>query len=127
MIEVEFTPESCEDVARALKALKPSNLLKGELEPFAREVGMQAGKYAPPVAGSTYIRTGHLGRNWFTQVLDPLSVRVGNLAVYAGWVHGEEQAEWHGRHGWRRLFDTGRDMLSGFIHRIGRKIDLIWK
>ncbi len=96
MIEAEIDPLDLIEFELDMSRLQMEHLLEGELEPFARAVGMSAGKYAPPVPESTYVRTENLSRSWYSKLLNKSSVEVGNLAFYAGWVHGGEQVPWHG-------------------------------
>ena len=132
MIEAEIDPRDLLEFNLDMDALKAAELLKGELGPFAKSVGVFAGKYAPPVPESTYVRTGHLDRNWYYKLLDRLSVEVGNLAFYAGYVHGDIegydlQVPWHGEHGWRRLKEEGEKSLKAFMRKLEEKIERIWK
>lgn len=46
-------------------------------------------KYPPPPAGSTYVRTGELGRKW-RGVGTPDRVRIENPMPYAGYVEGDD-------------------------------------
>ena len=127
MIEAEIDPRDLREFMLDMDALHLERLLEGELGPFAKAVGVAAGKYPPPVSGSTYIRTHNLDRNWYYKLLSALSVEVGNLAVYAGYVHGHEQVDFHAAHGWRRLFEMGDTMLENFIEKLIRKAERIWK
>ena len=132
MIEAEIDPHDLLEFNLDMDRLKTAELLEGELGPFAKSVGMFAGKYPPPVPESTYVRTGHLSESWYWRLLSPVSVEVGNLAFYAGYVHGDIegydlQVPWHGEHGWRRLKEEGEKSLVAFIRRMQEKIERIWK
>jgi len=127
MIEAEIDPRDLLEFNLDMDRLKTEELLKGELGPFARSVGVFAGKYPPPVLDSTYIRTHHLDRSWYYKLLSPVSVEVGNLAFYAGYVHGREQVPWHGEHGWRRLREEGQKSLVAFMRRMSEKAARIWR
>lgn len=128
MIEAEIDPRDLIEFNLDMDRLKLEKLLEGELGPFAKSVIGYAGKYPPPVEGSTYIRTGNLDRSWYYKLLDRLSIEVGNMAFYAGYVHGdEEQVPWHGEHGWRRLREEGEKTLIAFIRKMEEKIDRIWR
>lgn len=127
MIEAEIDPQDLREFYLDMDRLELENLLEGELGPFAQSVGVATGKYPPPVPGSAYERTGHLDRNWYYKLLSRLSVEVGNLATYAGYVHGREQVPWHEAHGWRRLIEWGESGLVAFVEKMKRKIDQIWR
>ena len=60
MIEAEIDPRDLLEFNLDMDRLKLEKLLEGELGPFAKQVGVFAGKYPPPVEGSTYVRTHHL-------------------------------------------------------------------
>ena len=127
MIEAEIEPDDLRSLNIAFKGLIPAEILKGELAPFAKQVGIVAGKYPPPVPSSRYVRTHHLDRSWYFRLLSPESVEVGNLATYAGWVHGPQQVDYHGAHGWRRLFEIADSMIIAFVRKIEAKVDRIWR
>ena len=128
MIEAEIDPRDLRELLFDLDQLQTEELLKGELEPFARSVGKFAGKYPPPVPDSTYERKQHLQSSWYTRLLSPVSVEVGNLAHYAGWVHDvREQVPWHGEHGWRRLQEEVDKSIVAFMRKMLEKIERIWK
>ena len=127
MIEAEIPPEDLRELMLDLKGLRPEHLFKGHMGPFVKEIGMQTGKYPPPMADSAYVRTGHLGRSWYYNVIDSLSAEVGNLAIYAGWVHGPKQVDYHGAHGWRRLYEMGDKTMKAFVRKMEERIDRIWR
>lgn len=127
MIEAYIDPDDLRELTLDLARLKPENLLKGELLHFATTVGITAGKYAPNFPGNTYVRTGHLGRSWYSHALGDLAAEVGNLAIYAGWVHGPQQVAIHRAHGWRRLFEMGEEMLDDFVKKIADRAGEIWQ
>ena len=126
MIEAEIDPRDLIEFNLDMDRLQMEELLEGELAPFAKAVGMSTGKYPPEVSGSTYVRTENLSRNWYTKLLDKRSVEVGNLAFYAGYVHGREQVPWHGEHGWRELHEIGESSIVSFMRRIAEKAARIW-
>jgi len=67
-----------------------------------------------------------LGQQWRQQVTEN-SVTIENLASYAPFVHGEQQAGFHGSWGWKKLKETTIDMLpvivAGIEAQIRRIID----
>jgi hypothetical protein len=127
MIEGEIDPRDLRELYFDLDALQVEELMEGELAPFAKAVGMHAGRYPDPVPDSDYIRTGNLSRSWYTKLLSRVSVEVGNLAVYAGYVHDiDDQVPWHGEHGWRRLQEDAEKTIVSFMRRMMEKIERIW-
>ena len=126
MINAEIDPRDLREFQVAMRGLHPRKLFKGEWLPFVRAVSVETGHYPPDFPGNTYSRTGNLGRNWRYAVLSPLSAEVGNAAIYAGYVHGQEQVSVHASHGWRRLFEIGDKRLAAFIEKIAAKVSRLW-
>lgn len=62
--------------------------------------------YAPPPAGSKYIRTGNLGANWALARKGTTGVEFQNMTGYAGYVVGDEKG---GTQAW---FHQGRWWLA---------------
>ena len=127
MIEAEFDSLEIKMLLQDLKGLRPENLLKGELAPFALAVGKQIGRYPPDFPGNTYRRTQHLSRNWYYELIDPLAIELGNLARYAGWVHGPKQVSLHAGHGWKRLFEEAPKYVAAFLRKIATKAGRKWR
>ena len=84
-------------------------------EASLRMVGELA-RYPSPPSGSTYRRTGTLGRAW-TQQGAALHYVVGNNVRYATYVQGPEQA-WMHRGRWR----TADEVAQGSVEQIARDI-----
>ena len=126
MIEVQFEPRDIVGLDLAMKRLDAKVLLQGEWNPFMVRFIELVGKYPPDFAGNTYKRTGHLGRSWTKQVVDPLTARIGNDAIYAGWVQGHEQMAYHAGHGWQDAFERAKDLIWHLIEKIGDKAERIW-
>ena len=122
MISVEIDPDDLRELMKDLKALRPDNLVKPNLDPMGKKIIQIAGKYPPP---SGYPRTGHLGRSWIHQVFG-LDLKIGNLASYAGWVHGQEQITVHRNRGWKRVFEVMEEQVSKLLDKIQKEIDKLW-
>lgn len=73
--------------------------------------------------GSTggYKTSEQLGQQWRQQVAAD-SVTIENLASYAPFVHGKEQAGFHGDRGWRKLTETAREMIPRIVAGIEAQI-----
>ncbi len=54
----------------------------------------------------------NLQASWRVIERDAWSVVVGTPVSYAGYVVGEEQARFHADHGWRKLSDVAREVVS---------------
>ncbi len=123
MIKASFKPGQIKELHKDLDAMRPKKLLKRRLDPLAKEVIEHAGAYPPPVSGSQ--RTGHLRREWFYE-LHGLDAEIGNLASYAGYVHGDEQTSVHKRHGWKQIMDVAVDEVDNLIKKLMTKIGRMW-
>ena len=123
MIEAQFDPRQLAELNRDLQALHPKKLVGPELDPMGRRIIKTAEVYPAPVGG---IRTGHLGRSWYHRLYG-LDLTIGNLAVYAGYVHGEEQTARHAQTGWKRVFDVAVDEASKLLKKLEDKAVAIWR
>jgi len=122
MITAEIRPKDLKEFNKDMKALRPKELLKGELGPFAVGVIREVAQYPRP---SGYPRTGHLGRSWYHRLYG-LDVTIGNSAIYAGYVQGEEQLAHHGAQGWKRLMDVAVTRMDKLIKHIMSKMERLW-
>ena len=67
-----------------------------------------------PVKGGGYkdlANSERLGTQW-TIERQGYNTLIGNRASYAGWVHGDGQADYMGRIGWRKLFEVADENLE---------------
>ena len=125
MIEAEVNPRDLMEFHLAVDGLDPDKLLQGEWLPFLRGIHYDIKPYPPMLPKQKYKRTGHLGNSWEYEVLNPRAAEIGNVARYAGYVQGVEQAAIHtGR--WKRLVDVGERALEEFLERLAKKVDRIW-
>ena len=123
MIEAYIDPKDLKEFHKDMRDLHPKRLLSRELDPLGRSVIRKGGVY-PPSSG--YPRTGHLGRSWWYDVMGT-DLEVGNAAIYAGWVHGEEQLSYHALRGWKRVYGIMVDETSKLLKRLERKVDKLWR
>lgn len=123
MIEIYIEPTDLREFNHDMRDLHPKRLLRHELGSLGRHVIRKAGQYPPP---SGYPRTGHLGRSWY-HVVKGTELEIGNLAVYAGWVHGEEQLSYHKLRGWKKVYGIMIDEASKLLKRLERKVDRLWR
>lgn len=83
----------------ALKALEKLTKLEDGLTADFAEWGQETldgdlygtSNYAPPLAGSKYVRTGNLGSNWGLRRPGKMSVAFVNNSDYAGYVVGDSE------------------------------------
>ncbi len=136
MITAEIDPKDILWLENIGTKLDAKFLLEGEWEPFLTRVVDVAGKYPPDFPGNTYVRTFRLLGSWEQEVLTPLSARIGNAALSAGYpseyygrsVHGHpnEQLPLHVTHGWKSLFTVGSKHLDFLAQKLWEKIERIW-
>ena len=124
MIKVTIDPKDLRELRKDLKALYPKKLVGRDLDPLGKSIIKIAGEYPPPV--STSKRTGKLGRSWYHTVFG-LDLKIGNLASFAGYVHGKEQTQVHARHGWKKVFQVATTELDKLIKKLEKKVDKLWK
>lgn len=107
---VQFTlrVENEKEVKRIFRRL-PGLLrrhLKRAMETSVKYIRGEADDYPPPPEGSSYTRTGTLGRRWTTRVESPVgSVRgiLDNPTSYAPYVQGDEDQAWMHVGRWRTI------------------------
>lgn len=83
-----------EEALRKLVAIEPERVAAEPLRKAALALAARLAVYPSPPSGSTYRRTGTLGRAW-TQQGAGLRYVVGNNVRYATYVQGPDQAQVH--------------------------------
>lgn len=82
-------------------------------------VQAKAQVYPPQSSGSTYRRTGTLGRKWDTEVRPMggmITAIVDNPTEYADWVKGKtKQTRVHKANGWPSILDDAKASLPEII------------
>jgi hypothetical protein len=90
--------------SRAARFGRAEQIVQDEMEEAAYRVFGVAARalqqYPPPIAGSSYIRSGDLGRGWdrdphFRIGRGGIGVSLSNPVAYAGLVQGPRQAKIH--------------------------------
>lgn len=105
-----------EETIRKLTAIEPQRVAAEPLRKAALALAARLAVYPSPPSGSTYRRTGTLGRGWATQH-NYLRHVIGNNVLYATYVQGPEQA-WMHRGRWR----TADEVAQGSVEQIARDI-----
>ena len=80
---------------------------------YIRSVGTQTS------AAHNLMNSENMGRKWVVKA-HGWQTRVGNIASYSKWVHGEEQAAAMGKIGWRKLYDVAKEKI-GAIQKVYNK------
>ena len=119
IIETNAAEVAEELLRRGLDVLQ---VLEGPLDRGAFRIEAALKVYPPPRSGSTYRRTGTLGRRWTTRPIreaDTVGREVGNNTRYAPFVQSDEfQAYMH-----RGVWQTDADVLRREGPAIVRDID----
>lgn len=105
-----------EEALRKLVAIEPERVAAEPLRKAAMALVGALARYPSPPSGSTYVRTGTLGRAWVS-IGASLHYVVGNNVRYATYVQGPEQA-WMHRGRWR----TADEVAQGSVEQIARDI-----
>lgn len=88
IIEVSGISEAIAEVGRA----ETLNILRAPMQRAVARLQSAMAHYPPQRAGSTYRRTGTLGRRWTTRITDSasgLEGKVGNNTAYGPFVQSE--------------------------------------
>jgi hypothetical protein len=64
----------------------------------------------------------NLSTKWFVKPSSSF-VDVGNIATYAPYVHGEEQAWFHGPRGWKKLKETAEELRPKILEGLEKWIN----
>ena len=123
--EAYIDPKDLAEFHIAMDNLDPDKVLASEwrnlLVPMKRELR----DYPPMLPNQKYKRTMNLRRNWQYAVLSPRAAQMENLAKYAGWVQGVEQAGIHeGR--WTKAIPLAEKHLEAWVKKLAEKIGRVW-
>ena len=118
------------DVSEALRKLDPKEMdkaLETGLRGAADLIRADIKTYPPAPAGSSYIRTGTLGRSWASKVQRREAI-IGNVTTYAPYVQGADTQAWMHRGRWRTTAQVAasragdvRKLLEAAISRWARR------
>jgi len=149
-VELQINNADLAGLIRALDKIGDPKLLKASFDAMGQEVIDKAGKYPSKsiandpsnpsghwyergfgtryASGKGYQTSEDLGKRWY-QTTFPSYLEVGNLASYAGYVHGtdEEQMPYHKARGWKQLLATAEDVLPSIVEKLSAQIGKIWE
>lgn len=150
MIEYEIDSRQWADLMTTIDRLNMRNMAEPAFKAIAMDIEGKAGKYPPAglanspsnprgwwyergygirfASGASYQTSERLGDKWYHTVY-PDSLKIGNLASYAGYVHGDDdtQAVFHKARGWKQLLQTAEDALPELLRKIEAQITRIWE
>ena len=124
MVEIEINDVQLADLLKKLDRLNMREITGPVFEPIGQDIQSKTAAYPAPVPGD--VRTGHLGASWYHTVF-PEYLKVGNLATYAGWVHGPDQRVRAKRRGWKQLLQTAKAELPELLQKLEARILAIWE
>jgi hypothetical protein len=108
---------------RAIAPLVPT------LDSIARDIARVMAVYPPERPGSSYVRTGDLGRGWRVEDGRYLEggyvVTASNAVEYAPWVQGDDQAWMHvGR--WDTIGDAEKELTDPAAEQIADAVHALY-
>jgi hypothetical protein len=141
-LQMELDSADLRRLDRALKRLGQSDLLEAQLKAIAQDIMGKTSKYPPaPPRGPVYYERGwgwvvngvkqektseDLKGRWYVKAF-PSYAEIGNLASYAGYVHGDVQTAQHQRTGWLKLYDVALDNMPKLVEKAKANIRAIWE
>jgi len=123
--KVYIDPKDLAEFNICMENLDPAEVLKDEWRGFLVPLKREFRNYPPELANQKYKRTYNLKQNWQYAVLNPTTAEITNMATYAGWVQGVEQAGIHeGR--WPVAVEVADTRLEEWISKLSAKFGKIW-
>ena len=148
-VSVNVKIEGMDKLLRKMEKAKGGEYVRAALRVGGERVRDEAGKYPPSSEANnpsnkrwyergfgTKYRTSagsvvgkktseDLKKHWYVKP-DNASVTVGNKVKYAHWVHGDEQAAFHGKRGWKKLKETAKDLSDEILKDIEAAFLQMW-
>jgi len=144
-VELVYDSEDMARLQRTLAKLDSKHLFGDMANAIGMDIRGKASVYPPASAANAPpypyyergwgTRTGpssgrqtseRLSTKWYHTVY-PDYLKIGNVATYAGYVHGEEQNPIHGHRGWKKLLDVAKEQLPGIIKKLEAQALKIWE
>jgi hypothetical protein len=143
-LQMELDSNDLRRLNMALRRLGEGDLLAPQLKMIGGDVMRIASKYPPALPfnpngwwwergwgwwayGEKQAKTSDdLASKWYVKAF-PSYAEIGNLASYAGWVHGDAQRAVHQRTGWLKLYDVALDNMPKLIEKAKANIRAIWE
>lgn len=147
MIDIEINSEDLRILHERCNRLMRPDLFQDALRIIGMDIQAKTGRYPPATiandpsnprgwwyergfgtrfaSGASYHTSEDLGKKWYTRTF-PSYVEVGNTASYSPWVHGPEQARFHGERGWKKLLETATGLLPELLRKMAAQVERIW-
>src|SRR5438046_391339 len=126
MVDIQVRIEGLEPLISALRQW-PSIVeaeLKKVLEASGADLLGDLQRYPSPPPGSTYRRTGTLGRTWTSKPVAGPGQRIGNATSYAVFVQGDPPAKMH-RGRWLDIRKALQQRLASIESRAQQALERI--
>ena len=118
-------PKDLAEFHIAMENLDPDKIMRDEWRNFLVPLKKALRTYPDMLSGQKYQRTYNLKRKWQYKVYSPNHAEITNMAKYAGWVQGVEQAQIHqGR--WPVAVTVAEKFLAEFIEKLAKRVGRVW-
>jgi hypothetical protein len=144
---VEIHVDGLEELLNRLQEIQGGRYVKPALSAIGQSIRRRAGEYPPTtIANSPQNPTGRwyergygaryasgggnptsemMNRRWYVRP-EQWAVLIGNTASYSPYVHGQEQARFHGERGWKKVEEVAEEDLPELLDKLGDQIERIW-
>jgi len=144
---VQIHVEGLEQLLDRMREIGAGRFIPTALKAIGESIKKEAGKY-PPASGANdpgnplgrWYERGYgvryaggggnptsqmMNRKWYVRP-EQWAVLVGNTATYSPYVHGEQQVDFHGERGWKKVGDVAEAALPELLDKLGDQIERIW-
>lgn len=143
-LQMEIEPASLARLKRTMDKLGRPEVMQPLMKAIALDIKGKAKKYPPAIPRRTvgwWYERGYgwqldgvrkeqtserLGDKWYVKAF-PTYAEIGNLASYAGWVHGDVQRYTHQKRGWKKLYDVALDEMPALLRAAAAHCRKIWE
>lgn len=143
-MQTEIQIKGIDKLQKKLSKVQAKEVFKEIFPIILEEMQDEAGEYPPatsanrPRPGGWYergqgrvfssgrvIRSSEtLGKKWYTKTLvSKMQAKIGNKASYAKYVHGDDQAKFHGARGWKKLIKVVKSYKKEIEKLLKRAVD----
>lgn len=107
--------EGLDEAVALLQEIGRMNWTKEVLERYGKELVAKTKPYPSKPAGSRYVRTMNLSRQWYASA-DAKQLLVANRAPYSGYVQQRDTQAWmHRQHGWPTIEDRFESQYMNLV------------
>jgi len=143
-MQMEIEPASLARLKRTMDKLGHPEVMQPVMKLIAHDIMTKTRAYPPEVPRRTvgwWYERGYgwqldgvrqkqtsedLKSKWYVKAF-PTYAEIGNLARYAGWVHGDVQRYVHQKRGWKKLYDVALDEMPALLRAAAAHCRKIWE